>query len=69
MAKGFICKTGKPWVFYVNPAYAFNGNRITLVTEYFLKDEKSEVSFDNPEPPVLKEAVDGQKLEYTNDFE
>jgi tRNA splicing endonuclease len=39
--KGYICKTGKPWLFYVNPAHAFNGNRVTLVTDYFLKDDES----------------------------
>lgn len=32
--KGFICKTTRPWVFYVNPLYAFNGNRITVYQEY-----------------------------------
>jgi hypothetical protein len=36
--KMFICRTNKPWAFYVNPAYAFNGNRLIVYREYVRKD-------------------------------
>lgn len=34
--RGFICKTSRPWMFFVNPNYAFNGDRIRVFTEYVL---------------------------------
>lgn len=37
--KGLICKTNKKWLFYVNPQYAFNGNRVTLIQDIFLSDD------------------------------
>lgn len=65
--KGFICKTDKPWIFYVNPAYAFNGNRVRLLTDYFITDDRLE-------PPKLNVADTAIKLndkvnEVINDFE
>lgn len=39
---GFICKTNRPWLFYVNPKFAFRGDRITIVDQYILNDSKPE---------------------------
>lgn len=32
--KGFICKTERPWTFFVNPKYIHNGDRIAIFKEY-----------------------------------
>jgi hypothetical protein len=36
--KLFICKTNKPPQFWVNPLYAFNGDRIIIYKEYIKQD-------------------------------
>lgn len=36
--RGFICKTNKLFMFYVNPKYAYRGDRCSTVDEYILKD-------------------------------
>lgn len=63
--KGFICKTGKPWLFYVNPQYAFNGNRVTLVQDIYLSDNDQPADFVSP----LKSLDRGPEHDNTNDFE
>lgn len=63
--KGFICKTDRPWVFFVNPAYAFNGNRVTLVTDYFLKDDDQPADFKSQ----LKSLDRSPEHNISNDFE
>ena len=35
--KGFICKTNRPWTFYINPKYAHNGDRVLMFQEYVKK--------------------------------
>ena len=35
--KGFICKTNRPWTFYLNPKYAHNGDRVLMFQEYVKK--------------------------------
>jgi hypothetical protein len=32
--RGFICKTNRPWTFYINPKYVHNGDRIAVFKEY-----------------------------------
>lgn len=36
--KFFICRTNRPWAFYINPKYAFNGNRLIIYNEYIKED-------------------------------
>jgi len=36
--KGFICKTSMAWIFFVNPLFIFNGNRIVIFNEYIRQD-------------------------------
>lgn len=42
--KGFICKTDRPWTFYVNPKYAFNGDRVAMFTQFIRKPGKNELA-------------------------
>ena len=42
--KGFICKTNRPWAFYVNPKYIHNGDRIAVFKEYIMTPIKSDNS-------------------------
>jgi hypothetical protein len=40
ISKGFICKTDRQWLFYVNPKYAFNGgNRVDLLFSCILNND------------------------------
>lgn len=45
--KMFICRTNKAWAFYVNPAYAFNGNRLIVYREYVRKDPDTKAEQNN----------------------
>lgn len=60
--KGFICKTDKLFMFYVNPKYAFRGDRCSTYTEYILKDM---------DPRQYRKAIsqDAEPREMYNDFE
>lgn len=42
--KGFICKTNRPWTFFVNPKYVHNGDRIAIFKEYISKPSDNDVS-------------------------
>lgn len=39
--KGFICKTVRPWTFYLNPKYVHNGDRIGIFEEYIKESEET----------------------------
>ena len=32
--KGFLCKTVRPWTFYMNPKFVHNGDRVSIWQEY-----------------------------------
>lgn len=62
--KGFICKTNKLFMFYVNPKYAFKGDRCTVIDEYILKD-MDPAQFNNP----LKSIDRGPEHDINDDFD
>lgn len=58
--KGFICKSDIPWRYFINPLYAFNGNRMIVFNEYICKD--------TPDMKSLSKMTDDVK-EAEDDFE
>lgn len=51
----FIAETLVPSVYYINPTYFYNGDRLALVTEYFVQKE--------PKPIDLFDEEDGGGIE------
>lgn len=45
----FIAETLVPSVYYINPTYFYNGDRLALVTEYFVQKEPKTIDLFNEE--------------------
>jgi len=73
LQKGFVCKNNRgQWWFFVNPKYAFNGDRAQFITEYITRDidgnEQSMFIVDDYKVGI--DPIDDlPKLEIVNDFE
>lgn len=41
LKNGFIARTNKAYTFFINPAIFFNGNRLVMVNEYVVQQDKT----------------------------
>ena len=51
----FIAQSMVPAVFFINPNYIYNGNRIAMIKEFVLKEEEKEIEKTQDEPMNLFE--------------